>query len=104
VESEQRLPPLDRLKQSEWNSEFEQLMRNRLLMGSFRYGRLKAQGKPQYDRMSSIIKRAQLYRQTGNQEYLADIANLCLLEYSEPNHPTAHFDPFAETEKVRTTS
>ena len=45
---------IDELKASEWSPEFEQLMRNRLVMGGLRYGKLGAKGKPVYDRMTSI--------------------------------------------------
>lgn len=47
------------LEKSEWSSEFEQLMRNRLIMGALRYGLLNdIANKPTYDRMASIKKRA----------------------------------------------
>lgn len=85
------MPSLEELKQSEWSSRFEQLMRNRMIMGAMRYGRLREPGKKTYDRVTSITQRMDLYRETGNQEHLVDVANLCLLEFEEPNHANAHF-------------
>ena len=82
---------IDELKVSEWSPEFERLMRNRLLMGSIRYGKLRAKGKPAYDRTGSIIKRLERYKETGNKEFLVDCANLCLVEFVECKHPKAHF-------------
>ena len=76
-------PPLDILRETEWCTEFERLMRNRLIMGSFRYGCLGEKGKPKWDRVSAIIKRAEAYRSSGNKEMLVDIANFCLLEFVE---------------------
>jgi len=87
----ERMPDLESLKQTEWCPEFEQAMRQRLLMGSFRYGRIKEEGKLKFDRLTDIKKRLELYEQTGNDEILVDIANLALMEFVEGNHPKKHF-------------
>lgn len=71
------------LKKTEWSKEFEVLMKNRLLVGALRYGKLNANNKPKYDRMESIKKRITVYQKTKNKEVLVDIANLCLLEFEE---------------------
>jgi hypothetical protein len=82
---------LEELQKSEWSSLFEQLMRNRLIMGAFRYGRLGAEGKPQFDRVAYIRKCLDKYEQTGNLECLVDVANLALVEFVEGKHPKRHF-------------
>ncbi|MFZ4569716.1 MAG: hypothetical protein ACOYM0_01140 [Bacteroidales bacterium] len=82
---------LEELKKTEWSVRFERLMRNRLIMGAIRYGRLNAPGKPKYDRVKSMIKRLNLYEGNGNIEVLVDVANLCLCEFEEGNHPLRHF-------------
>ena len=81
----------EELKKTEWSEEFERLMRNRLIIGALRYGRLGATNKPQYDRINSMIKRLTKYQETGNKEFLVDVANICLLEFVECNHPNQHF-------------
>ena len=81
----------EELKKTEWSEEFERLMRNRLIIGALRYGRLGAANKPQYDRINSMIKRLTKYQETGNKEFLVDVANICLLEFVECNHPNQHF-------------
>jgi len=91
---------LDELQKTEWSNEFELLMRNRLCMGALRYGRIGANGKPKYNRIDSIIKRMNKFRETGNKEYLVDAANLCLLEFVECDHPNAHFDAIDDGEHV----
>lgn len=96
------------LKLSEWCVEFENYMRNRLLMGAYRYGKLTCSNnycnnnncnvskyngtKKNYNRIDSIIKRAELYLQNGNDEHLVDIANLVMCEFIEGRHTNKHFE------------
>lgn len=87
----ERLPDLPVLQQTEWSPEFERLMRNRLIMGAFRYGRFKSPGKGLHAHMESIIRRAAKYENDGNLEHLVDIANLALVEFAEGRHPKRHF-------------
>ena len=81
----------DTLWETQWSPNFERLMRNRLVMGAMRYGRLKAPGKAQYDRIPSMHKRLEQFSATGNLELLVDVANLALLEFEESSHPKRHF-------------
>jgi hypothetical protein len=74
---------IDRLKKTEWSEEFERLIRNRLIMGALRYGRLHENNKPIYDRIESVLKRINQYKLNHNKELLIDIANLCLCEFEE---------------------
>lgn len=92
---------VDELRRTEWDSEFESLMRNRLIMGALRYGRMREKGKPRYDRIGSCIKRLLRYEETGNKELLVDVANLCLLEFVECYHPNAHFEAVDDGEHVK---
>lgn len=84
-------PPLENLRQTEWCPAFERLMRNRLLMAVYRYGRLWDMNRPRHKNIESTIKRLQSYLETGNQEHLIDAANLCMVEYTRPgSHPQPH--------------
>ena len=89
------------LKKTEWSIDFEKLMRNRLIMGALRYGRIGAKNKPKYDRINSMIKRLMRYQETGNKEFLVDVANLCLLEFVECHHPKEHFISIDDGEHVK---
>ena len=86
---------LAELKRTEWSPEFERLMRHRLIFGAYRYGRMGhgrvPEGKPKYDRCESIRKRLEFFEDTGNAEWLIDIANLALLLFEEQMHPKFHF-------------
>lgn len=87
---------LEELKYTEWSPEFEKLMRNRLILGALRYGRMGHRSipkdKPKYDRCGSIRKRIKFFENTGNAEWLVDIANLALLMFEEHQHPNFHFN------------
>jgi hypothetical protein len=71
------------IEQTEWSPRFEQLMRNRLVTGGMRYGRVNDPNKPPWDRVDALLKNILMYRLTKNKEYLVDIANYCLLEFEE---------------------
>lgn len=90
VDMELRAPPLEELKKSEWSSEFETLMRNRLIMGALRYGPIGG-NKPTYDHVRSAIVRLTKFIDTGNAEHLVDAANLCLVTFEEKAHNNFHF-------------
>lgn len=79
------------LIRSEWSAVFEKLMRNRLIMGAFRYGKLNATDKKEWNRLDRILSDVQRYIETGNTEILVDIANHALLEFEEGSHPLKHF-------------
>ena len=93
-------PDLKILIETEWNSEFEQLMRNRLVMGAMRYGLLKE--KVSYDSITSMRQRFDLLEIDGNGEHLIDIANIALVMFTRQDHPKFHFkaqDDGIHTEK-----
>ena len=81
----------DELCESEWSPEFEQYMRNRLMMGALRYGRLRIEGKPHYNRVHRLRECLIDYEATGNLECLVDVANLALVEFVEGKHAQRHF-------------
>lgn len=85
--------PIDigELYRTQWSEEFEQLMRNRLVMGAIRYGKMKSKGKPKYDRVKYIKNKLKVFKKTGNSEALVDIANTCLLMFAEEDHDNFHF-------------
>lgn len=82
------------LESSEWSSEFERLMRNRMLMGALRYGRMsiKKLKKTRWDLLGAVRIKIMQYEETGNTEYLVDIANYCLIAFECDDHPSKHFN------------
>jgi len=84
------MPSLDELRQTEWSPLFETLMRNRLIMGAFRYERF-GPGKSNYPTATEAIRRILNYIETGNTESLVDAANMLLIEFEFGRHPNKHF-------------
>ncbi len=84
--------PLGIARVTEWSFKFDQLMRNRMMMGFYRYGPFNRQNRTTAQVMYSIEQRAQLYMQTGNDECLIDIANLAMKEFIVGSHPKKHFN------------
>jgi hypothetical protein len=104
---------LDDQRISEWSKEFEELMLSRLLgkvnrcygwyrkiteimkarlrLGGMRYGWLGSPNKPQYDRLKDIeSNRLVVFRRCCDPRLLADVANFCLLEFVEGDHPSRY--------------
>lgn len=81
------------LEKSEWSPTFERLMRNRMLMGALRYGTMEEKRKVgrKWDLVGGIEKKIKSYKETGNTEYLVDIANYCQIEFECGYHPNKHF-------------
>ena len=81
---------LEEIKESQSNKEFEKLCENRMVLGYFRYGEIKG-NKSKYDNIGSAIIRLNKYIETGNSEFLVDAVNLCMIEFTQENHPNFHF-------------
>jgi hypothetical protein len=64
-------------------------------MSFYKYGAMEENYKTEktMDALRNIEKRLQKYRETGNTEFLADIANFAMIEFKYPQHPNAHYKP-----------
>lgn len=84
---------LKNLRLTEWDMEFETLMRNRLIMGSLRYfSMLDARPPVNTPKVINFIQeKLNIYKETGNLEMLVDIANLAMIEFRHSDHPEKHF-------------
>lgn len=77
--------------ESEMDPVFLQGMANRMAVSFHKYGAL-ADGYPlRVSALASLQQRLDMYRETGNTEYLIDAANFAMIEYMHPAHPLAHF-------------
>ena len=94
------MPPLEVMCETEWSLRFEELRARGLIMGAMRYGRLKAKGKSQYDRVKGMRDALDRYEASGNTECLVDAANLAMLEFEEGEHPLKHFRATDDTDHI----
>jgi hypothetical protein len=77
---------------SDFSPEFVKLMKNRMETSYHKYGPAKL-NRPVYDYVENIKKRLQKYEETHNTEWLADVANMAMLEWLLPIYQDAHFRP-----------
>ena len=76
----------------EYSDKFDELRKNRVETSYFKYGPAKQNfGRGYVDAIGSLEKCLQKYKDTGNTEYLCDLANYGMFEYMYPQHEKAHF-------------
>jgi hypothetical protein len=76
---------------SEFSEEFVSGMRNRMAVNYFKYGPVAEAFPHKVDAVASLAVRLLKYAETGNTEWLMDVANFCMIEFMHPRHPQAHF-------------
>lgn len=86
-----KVPDLETLKMTEWSPEFEKLMRNRLIMGRFRYGPFLNLNCPTHEMIKNAKEKLDKYLIERNTEYLVDVANIMVKVFVTDDHPSKHF-------------
>jgi hypothetical protein len=83
---------IEQILAKDWSPDFINGMQNRIVQSHYKYGWM-SDTYPTIlaSAIGSLDKRLELYKQTGNREYLMDIANFAMIEYMYPQHPKAHF-------------
>ena len=83
----------DNVPLSEFSGEFVQGMADRMAVSFCKYGRVAEAYPSRVDAIASLRKRLERYEETGNTEWLMDVANFAMIEFMRPRHPKAHFRP-----------
>jgi len=78
---------------SEVLRQFLQGMADRMTVSFHKYGPIEQAYPQDVDAIASLEKRLERYRETGNIEWLMDIANFAMIEFMLPRHPEAHYRP-----------
>ena len=87
------LKQVDSVPETEFSREFAQGMVDRMGMSYAKYGAV-AEGYPhRVDAIESLKKRLDKYAESGNTEWLMDVANFAMIEFMRPRHPDAHYKP-----------
>lgn len=86
------LAEIEAAVKKKWCKKFFKLMRTRLEMGYLRY-EVGNQGanKKKYDYIKAMRDKIDLYEKTGNTEFMVDVGNYAMLEFSQGNHPNRHY-------------
>lgn len=76
----------------EYSDMFDDKRKNRVKTSFHKYGSAAENfGKGFVDAIGSLEKCLEKYKETGNTEYLCDLANYAMFEFMYPQHPEAHF-------------
>lgn len=81
---------------TQFSEDFVSKMKNRMIASFYKYGPLEKNfnRKNPEDNckiLPCLEDRLELYRETGNTEWLIDVANYAMMEFMYPQHPNAHF-------------
>jgi hypothetical protein len=63
-----------------------------LVIAQERYGKLTLDRDEKYDYVDFIERRFNLFKETGNREWLIDVMNGAILEYQFRSHPNSHME------------
>lgn len=77
---------------------FLQGMINRMATSFHKYGHVRDNFPDRINAISCLEDRLDLYRETGNTEWLMDVANYAMIEFMYPRHRNAHFRPTSAEE------
>jgi hypothetical protein len=78
---------------TEYSENFDELRKDRMATSYFKYGPVTENYKKLQCILAieSLEKRLKMYKDTGNMEFLCDIANFAMIEFMCPQHHNAHF-------------
>lgn len=84
-----------RILATEYSERFDEIRKNMMVMSYFKYGPMKDNyGKYKcIDALGNIQKRLAKYVETGNTEFLADVANFAMIEFMYPSVEGAKYTP-----------
>ena len=80
---------------TEYSEKFDNIRKNMMIMSYYKYGSLK-DNYNKYKCMNAVENlkiRLQKYLDTGNTEYLADVANFAMIEFMNPSIEGATYKP-----------
>ena len=79
--------------ETEYSEKFDVIRKHAMVMSYYKYGPLQENYKTKktIDAIKSLEKRLAKYKETGNTEFLADVANFAMIEFMNPQLPGAHY-------------
>lgn len=84
----------DKILSTEYSEHFDELRKKAMITSYYKYGPLKTNYSQGYIKcIESLEKRLKAYKETGNTEFLVDIANFAMIEFMNPQHTDAKYQP-----------
>lgn len=85
----------DKILKTEYSERFDQIRRNMMIVSYFKYGPMKENYEKFkcMDAIGNLEKRLEKYKETGNTEFLADVANFAMIEFMYPSIKGAKYSP-----------
>jgi hypothetical protein len=82
----------DDILKTEYSKEFDKMRENRMIVSFYKYGPMRQNYSTGCcDAVKSLERYLQKYKDTGNTEFLADVANFAMIEFMYPQHANSHF-------------
>ena len=75
----------------DWNADFIKKMQNRILVSHYKYSWMKNTYPELAQAVKEIEQRLKKYLETGNTEWLIDVANFAMIEFMYPSVSGAAF-------------
>lgn len=85
----------EKILKTEYSHRFDEIRKRMMVASYFKYGAMQENYEKFkcMDALGNIEKRLAKYRETGNTEFLADIANFAMIEFMYPSIPGARYIP-----------
>lgn len=82
----------EKILSTEYSPKFDEIRKHMMVTSFYKYGPLKFNSENVLDdNIKSLEKRLTKYKETGNTEFLADVANFAMIEFMYPQHEKAHY-------------
>lgn len=88
-------PILEEILKTEYSNYFDDIRKNMMIVSFYKYGKLEDNYKNYkcIDCLGSLEERIKKYKETGNTEFLADVANFAMIEFMYPSIKGAKYIP-----------
>lgn len=82
---------IENILATEFSERFVALMKNAMTVSFYKYGALKDAYPLKVNAVASLMERLKKYEETGNTEYMIDVANFAMIEFMLHRHPSAFY-------------
>lgn len=85
----------EKILKTEYSNRFDEIRKKMMITSYYKYGPLRENYEKFkcMDALGNIELRLKKYAETGNTEFLADVANFAMIEFMFPSIPGAKYTP-----------